>query len=88
MSSFILQDFHNEKKNTHPKNATGLRIVRHHTIKDAVDAVDQNNSTFNSTTCEHQFDKTCYNSIYFLCLICLVGLIPVYYKFVYYKYMQ
>lgn len=47
MSSFILQDVHIEKKNTHPKNATGLRVVGHHTINDAV---DQNNSTFNSTT--------------------------------------
>lgn len=81
MSSFILQDFHIEKKNTHPKNATGLIIVGHHTIKDAVDAVNQNNSTFNSTTCEHQFGKTCYDSIYFLCLICLVCFIHVSYIF-------
>lgn len=57
-------------------NATGLRIVGHHTIEDAVDAVDLNNSTFNST-----IGKTCYASIYLLCLICLVGFIPVSYIF-------
>lgn len=51
-----------------PKNATGLKIVGHHTIKDSVDAVDQNNSTFN-TTYEDQLGKTCYDSIYFMCLI-------------------
>lgn len=59
--------FHIEKKNINPKIA-GLKIVGHHTIKDAVDAVDQNNSTFN-TTYEHQLGKTCYDSIYFMCLI-------------------
>lgn len=69
------------KENTHPKNATGLRIVGHHTIEDAVDAVDLNNSTFNSTIDEHQCGKTCYASIYLLCLICLVGFIPVSYIF-------
>lgn len=51
-----------------PKNATGLKIVGHHTIEYSVDAVDQYNSTFN-TTYEHQFGKTCYDSIYFMCLI-------------------
>lgn len=75
MSSFILQDFHIEKKNTHPKNATGLIIVGHHTIKDAVDAVDQNNSTFNSTTCEHQFGKTPANHFFGSFLDCVYVLL-------------
>lgn len=68
MSSFILQDFHIEKKNTHPKNATGLRIVRHHTIKDVIDAVDQNNRTFNSTTYEHQIGKHVILILFVLCV--------------------
>lgn len=63
-----------------PKNATGLKIVGHHTIKASVDAVDQNNSTVN-TTYEHQFGKTCYDSIYFMCLILFVCFIPVSYIF-------
>lgn len=76
MSSFILQDIHIEEKTHILRTQQDLE-----SIEDAVDAVDLSNSTFNSTTYEHQFDKTCYDSIYFLCLICLVCFIPVSYIF-------
>lgn len=76
MSSFILQDIHIEGKTHILRTQQDLE-----SIEDAVDAVDLNNSTFNSTIDEHQCGKTCYASIYLLCLICLVGFIPVSYIF-------
>lgn len=72
---------HIQKKNFNLKNATRLRIVGHHTIKDVIDAVDQNNRIFNSTTFEHQIGKTC--SIDFIYFMCLVLYSPFYSCFLY-----
>lgn len=40
-----------------------LYIIGHGnaTLNNTIDAVDQNNSTYNSKTYGHQFGKTCYN---------------------------
>lgn len=48
-----------------------LYIIGHGnaTLNNTIDAVDQNNSTYNSKTYGHQFGKTCYNDfIYFYVL--------------------
>lgn len=34
-----------------------------------VDTLDQNNSTYNFTTYGQPFGKTCYDSIYFMCIV-------------------
>lgn len=45
------------------------------TLNDAVNAVDENNSTFNFPTSGHQFGKACYNDlIYFMCYILIFTL--------------